>query len=219
MIVKKALRHKKSGGGTVSVTYNTNTDTPSREQFDTIIQQLAGDEVKTLTPTTMTSRIMLRNAYNGGVRFDIIDYGTNYDTYVYDVQPGDVLDVVVTGTAGGSATFLAGAFYNDNETLDHTTAVAAAWNAVDTRKVVGHSRITVPDGAVVFAISQYVRNTVTVKLVKFSRIGAVEDKQNNSVIPYNENIPPFFDGQMAYDATNSKTYISFNNQWKLITTT
>ena len=143
----------------------------------------------------------------------------NYNTYFYEVEPYQVIEITQTGTGYGSSTLLAGAWYSSDSTIDHTTAVASAYNNADSRKVIGTAREVVPANAVTLAITSHKNNTVTVKTLKFSRVGEVEDKLNNAVIPYNEWFSPFFNGQMAYDATNTKTYIAYNNQWKLITTT
>ena len=220
MVVKKAIRSKKSGGGggVTNITYN-GVDTYSREQVDAMMKDLSGDEVKSLVPFgTRTNEIILRNATNGYAKYDVVATN-NYNTYFYEVEPDQLIEITQTGTGYGSSTLLAGAFYNSDTTLDHTTAVSSAYNNADSRKVIGTAREVVPSGAVTLAITTHKNNTVTVKTLKFSRVGEVEDKLKNAVIPHNEWFSPFFNGQLAYDATNSNTYIAFNKQWKLITTT
>lgn len=215
MIVKKALKPKKTGGGTVNVTYQGNTDAYTREQVDAIIQRLASDEVKTLEPFgTRTNEIILRNAYGNNAKYDIVATN-NYNTYLYEVDPDQLIEITTTGTGYGSSTLLAGAFYNSRTTLDNTTAVASAYNNADSRKVIGTAREVVPTGAATLAITSHSNNTVTVKTLDFSRLGAVEDRQKNAVIPYNEWFNPYFDGQIAYDS-NGNTYLAYNNQWQQI---
>lgn len=180
---------------------------------NTAIATIKDDEVTTLTPTTKTGDMILRSAYDGSVKYDLYQYSTNYNTYLYEVNEGDILDVVVAGTAYGSATFLGGAWYNDSTTVDHTTAVDSAWNNADIRYILGHSRLTAPTGAKTLAITQSQLNTVTVKRLNLSRLGAVEDMLANNVTAYNEHIPPFYDGQHAYDSATGNVYMGVNGAW------
>lgn len=218
MIVKKALRPKKSAGGRVTHITYTGTDSYSKEQIDIIFKELASDEVKMLLPfETRTNEIILRSAASGYSKYDIVATN-NYNTYLYEVQPSELIEITSTGTGYGSSTTLGGAFYSSDTTVDSTTALASAFKNADSRKIIGTAREIVPQGAVTFAVMSHKNNTVTVKSIKFSRLGAVEDKLSNIIIPYNEWFNPYFNGQLAYDSTTGNKYFAYNNTWIQINT-
>ena len=183
----------------------------SKNEIDEMVSDFSEDKTTVLQPIqSLTNKIILRNTYNGSVKYDIVDTN-NYNTYVFGVEEGQLIEMTQVGTGWGSTTVLAGAYYSSLTTLDNTTAVASAYKNADSRKTIGTNRELVPAGATALAITTHKNNTLTVSNLVFSPFGEVEDKLNNIVVPYNEWFKPFFTGQLAY--TGNTFYVGINGNW------
>lgn len=191
------------------------TDVYTKTETDDLISGICEDTITELEPLNIqTNQIILRNNYDSYFKYDVIATN-NYNTYLYQVESGQLIEITQVGNGYGSSTLLAGAYYSSDTTTDNTTAVASAYNNADSRKVIGTCREIVPTGAVTLAITTHKNNTLTVKTLEFSRLGEVEDRLNNSVVPYNEWFDPYYNGQYAFDGTNY--YLAVNGSWVKIT--